>query len=110
MDDCCQEKEAELAAMQATHGRVLRIVLAINAVFFLIEFTAGILANSTALLADSLDMLGDAFVYGLSLFVLSRSVKWKAGASESPKHRRTQSDPGEARRTGLSRKADWWDS
>ena len=81
MDDCCQEKEHELAALQTTHGRVLKIVLAINAVFFLIEFTAGILANSTALLADSLDMLGDAFVYGLSLFVLSRSVKWKAGAS-----------------------------
>ena len=81
MDDCCQEKEHELAALQTTHGRVLKIVLAINAVFFLIEFTAGILANSTALLADSLDMLGDAFVYGLSLFVLSRSVKWKACAS-----------------------------
>jgi cation diffusion facilitator family transporter len=81
MDVCCQEKEHELAVMQATHGRVLRIVLAINVVFFLIEFTAGIFANSTALLADSLDMLGDAFVYGLSLFVLSRSVKWKAGAS-----------------------------
>ena len=81
MDDCCQEKEHELAALQTTHGRVLKIVLAINAVFFLIEFTAGIFANSTALLADSLDMLGDAFVYGLSLFVLSRSVKWKAGAS-----------------------------
>jgi len=81
MDDCCQEKEHELAALQTTHGRVLKIVLAINAVFFLIEFTAGILANSIALLADSLDMLGDAFVYGLSLFVLSRNVKWKAGAS-----------------------------
>jgi cation diffusion facilitator family transporter len=81
MDACCQDKEHELAAMQATHGQVLKIVLAINAVFFLIEFAAGILANSTALLADSLDMLGDSFVYGLSLFVLSRSVKWKAGAS-----------------------------
>ena len=35
MDDCCQEKEHELAALQTTHGRVLKIVLAINAVFFL---------------------------------------------------------------------------
>ena len=81
MDACCQETEHELAALHVTHGRALKIVLAINAVFFLIEFTAGILANSTALLADSLDMLGDSFVYGLSLFVLSRTVKWKAGAS-----------------------------
>ena len=81
MDACCQDKQHELAAMQAAHGRVLKIVLAINAAFFVIEFTAGILANSTALLADSLDMLGDSFVYGLSLFALSRSVKWKAGAS-----------------------------
>lgn len=45
------------------------------------EFFAGIFAHSTALLADSLDMLGDSFVYGLSLYVLSRSVKWKSSAS-----------------------------
>jgi cation diffusion facilitator family transporter len=81
MDACCHEKEEELASLRAGHGRTLRIVLAVNAMFFIIEFCAGILARSTALLADSLDMLGDSLVYGLSLYVLSRSPRWKVSAS-----------------------------
>ena len=67
--------------MRANHARVLWIVLAINSVMFFIEGAAGLLAHSTALLADALDMLGDALVYGFSLFVLNRSVRWQAGAS-----------------------------
>lgn len=59
------------------------IVLAVNATMFAIEFGAGLLVGSTALLADSLDMLGDALVYGFSLFVLSRSAGWRAGAAFS---------------------------
>ena len=34
---------------------------------FVVESVAGVIANSTALLADSVDMLGDAIVYGFSL-------------------------------------------
>jgi Co/Zn/Cd efflux system component len=45
---------------------------------FLVEIIAGLLASSTALLADSLDMLGDSIVYGFSLYVVAKSVKWKA--------------------------------
>jgi Co/Zn/Cd efflux system component len=60
---------------------VLQLVLVINAVMFIVESTAGLLAHSTALLADSLDMLGDAFVYGLSLYALHRSASWRAGAA-----------------------------
>lgn len=60
---------------------MLWIVLAINALMFAVEGTAGLLAHSTALLADALDMLGDALVYGFSLFVLDRSARWQAGAS-----------------------------
>jgi cation diffusion facilitator family transporter len=67
--------------MRANHARVLWIVLAINSMMFVIEGTAGLLAHSTALLADALDMLGDAMVYGFSLFVLDRSARWQAGAS-----------------------------
>lgn len=48
---------------------------------FLIEMAAGIIARSTALLADSLDMLGDALVYALSLYVVSRNKKWKAASA-----------------------------
>ncbi len=53
-------------------------MLALNLSMFGIEFVSGILAGSTALLADSLDMLGDALVYGLSLYAVSKDATWKA--------------------------------
>jgi Co/Zn/Cd efflux system component len=58
--------------------RVLRIVLWINGAMFLVEAAAGLLAHSTALLADSVDMLGDAIVYGFSLWVVARDHAWQA--------------------------------
>ncbi|MEX2373294.1 MAG: cation transporter [Dehalococcoidia bacterium] len=60
---------------------MLIVVLAINAVMFLIEAWAGIAARSVALIADSVDMFGDATVYGLSLYALGRSLRWRAGAA-----------------------------
>ena len=53
-------------------------MLAVNTGMFLVEFAARLAAASTALLADSLDMLGDGFVYGFSLYVVSRNNAWKA--------------------------------
>jgi Co/Zn/Cd efflux system component len=58
--------------------RVLRVVLWVNAGMFAIEFLWGILAHSTSLMADSVDMLGDAVVYGASLYALSRGARWQA--------------------------------
>lgn len=81
MDDCCEQKSLELSQLQVRHGRILYAVLWINAAMFVIEGGAGLVAHSTALLADALDMLGDALVYGFSLFVLTRSVRWQAGAA-----------------------------
>lgn len=81
MASCCENKSCEIEALRASHGRVLWIVLAINAVMFFIEGAAGLAAHSTSLLADSLDMLGDALVYGFSLFVLAKSARWQAGAA-----------------------------
>lgn len=82
-DDCCASKgrELEQLARQADQRRVLIIVLAINAVMFLAEFGAGLVAGSAALMADASDMLGDALVYGLSLYAISRGDRWKAGAA-----------------------------
>lgn len=82
-DDCCSAKEGEIAALgqYADVRRVLQIVLAINLVMFFAEFTAGYFAQSTALMADSVDMLGDALVYILSLYALERSLRWRAGAA-----------------------------
>lgn len=48
---------------------------------FIIEFTMGWMAHSTSLLGDSLDMLGDAVMYGLTLFFLTKSQRSKAKVS-----------------------------
>ena len=83
MSDCCDHKgrELERLALQADQRRVLVVVLALNATMFFVEFGAGLIAGSAALMADSIDMLGDALVYGLSLYALARSPRWKAGAA-----------------------------
>ena len=81
MDSCCETKAEEISGLAGRHKTVLIVVLVINIVLFGVEATAGILANSTSLLADSLDMLGDSLVYGFSLYVLWRSAVWKAKAA-----------------------------
>lgn len=82
-DDCCASKGRELEelAQQAEQRRVLVAVLIINAVMFLAEFGGGLVAGSTALMADALDNLGDALVYGVSLYAIARGERWKAGAA-----------------------------
>ncbi len=83
MDQCCEAKTEELVALRVQQGRILWIVLAVNAVMFCVEFGAGYLASSTALLGDSLDMLGDTFVYAFSLYVLNKSAVWRGRAALS---------------------------
>lgn len=81
MKSCCEDKAGEIAAMQEKHKRVLWIVLALNGLMFFVEGIAGLMAHSTALMADALDMLGDSLVYAFSLFVLAKSKRWQAGAA-----------------------------
>lgn len=81
MDACCEEKAEELKTLRGEHKNVLIVVLFINAVLFVVEAGAGLFAHSTALLADSLDMLGDSLVYGFSLYVLWRTAEWRATAA-----------------------------
>lgn len=78
MTDCYSNAACGIEKLQARQSKTLKIVLAINIGMFLVEFVAGLIAASTVLLADSLDMLGDAFVYGFSLYVVSRNDAWKA--------------------------------
>ena len=61
----------------ARQRRLLWSVLVINAVFFLIEMVAGWFSGSMGLVADSLDMLADALVYGLSLLAVGATVSRK---------------------------------
>ncbi len=81
MSSCCNDKSCALEQLQARQGDTLRIVLALNALMFVVELSAGLLAGSVSLLADSLDMLGDALVYGFSLWVIGRGLAWKARAA-----------------------------
>lgn len=81
MSSCCNDKSCALEQLHARQGATLRVVLALNAVMFLVELGAGLLADSVALLADSLDMLGDALVYAFSLWVVGRGALWKARAA-----------------------------
>ncbi len=78
MADCCSNTACELEKLRAKQSRTLKIVLVINITMFFIEIVAGLIASSTALIGDSLDMLGDALVYGFSLYVVARTDTWKA--------------------------------
>ena len=82
-DDCCSRKGDTIAELALKKGlrRVLIIVMAINFVMFAVEFGGGVWAHSSALMADSVDMFGDALVYALSLYALGRGARWEAGAA-----------------------------
>ena len=56
-------------------------MLTINAVMFVTEFTAGWFAESSALIADSLDMLADAAVYSVALYGASRGPRAQVRAA-----------------------------
>jgi len=77
MKDCCKVR----TDIPERQRRVLQVVLWINVAMFVAESVAGILASSTSLLADSVDMLGDAIVYGFSLYVVTRGAVWQARAA-----------------------------
>ncbi len=77
-EHCCQHKAKELQKLQKRQSKVLWIILAINAVMFVVEFSGGIKAASLSLTGDSLDMLGDALVYGCSLYVIKKGKKAQA--------------------------------
>ena len=78
MADCCEDKTCAIEALKKRQSGTLKIVLAINAIMFVVVFAAGLLAASTALMSDSLDNLGDAMTYALSLYVISRTNRDKA--------------------------------
>lgn len=67
---------SELAGNK-TEWRTLWTVLLINFAFFVIEMLYGWFSSSMALIADSLDMLADSFVYGLSLMAVGHVVTKK---------------------------------
>lgn len=80
--------DADLARAQSAVTRenvaerkVLWPLLAINALMFVVEMGAGLIAQSTGLIAESLDMFADAAVYGLALYAVGRSIKMQVRAA-----------------------------
>jgi cation diffusion facilitator family transporter len=74
-----EENEFDEAA--ELERRTLWILLAINGAMFLVEAVAGWLADAAGLVADSLDMLADASVYGIVLYAVGRSRRLQASAA-----------------------------
>lgn len=77
MSDCC-DNDCTIEALRERQRGTLQIVLGINAVMFLVIVVAALYGDSSALLADSFDNLGDALTYGLSLYAVSRGAATKA--------------------------------
>lgn len=66
-----------------TERKLLWQVLIINFLFFALELTTGFISNSMGLVADSLDMLADSFVYGLALFAVGGTVILKKNIAKA---------------------------
>ena len=82
IDDQSLSEAMDIAdAENSKQSKVLIWLLAINATMFVIEFIVGIIAQSTGLIADSLDMFADAAVYGLALYAVGRSDQLKLKAA-----------------------------
>lgn len=80
----CGCDEQAVALENAANGRrrrVLWMVLAINAVMFAGEFGAALWADSSALMADSADNLGDMLTYAISLAVVGGALRHRARAA-----------------------------
>lgn len=80
MSACCGHKK-DFDGMSAEYRRILWWVIAINAIMFGVEMISGIGAQSQALQADALDFLADSLTYGLSLWVIGKSITIRSNAA-----------------------------
>lgn len=67
----------------ASEARTLKLLLGINGAMFVFELIVGLIAQSTGLIADSLDMFADAAVYGLALYAVGHSAAMKVKAAQT---------------------------
>jgi cobalt-zinc-cadmium efflux system protein len=66
---------------QSDERKTLWIVLLLNLAIAIGFLIAGITGDSSALIANGIDNLSDAVVYGLSLLALSHGIIWKTRAA-----------------------------
>ena len=69
------------ADVQARERRVLLVVLALNVLLVVVLAIAGVLGDSSGLIANALDNASDSVVYAISLFAVGRGARWKARAA-----------------------------
>jgi cation diffusion facilitator family transporter len=79
---CCENKCDSLKGLVQKQKKILWIVLSINAVMFFVEYLLGFFAHSQALMADSLDMFGDALAYASTLYVINMNLRAKVRSSQ----------------------------
>ena len=80
-DATTEDMEPGAAAEDAAEARTLKILLGINGAMFVLEIVVGFMAQSTGLIADSVDMFADAAVYGLALFAVGKAAAQKLRAA-----------------------------
>lgn len=81
MSKSCEDNCTPTTTPNASFRKVLWICLIINGAMFGIEIVAGLMSGSVSLQSNALDFLGDALNYIVSLYVLEKSLKWRAYSS-----------------------------
>lgn len=81
MAGCGCTNNVKFDGLSASYIKILWVVIAINAVMFMVEGSASLISNSMALSADALDFLGDSLTYGLTLLAIGHSLRWRASAA-----------------------------
>jgi len=78
---CCSHTSAASPAVDPRYRKVLWAALVLNALMFVVELGASWTSGSVSLMADSMDFMGDAVNYGLSLAVLAMAASVRSKAA-----------------------------
>lgn len=82
MGDCLSDTSGQpLEVIGNAQRRALLNVLVLNAGLAAVLLVGGLMADSSALMANALDNLSDALAYGVSYFAVARSQRWRAIAA-----------------------------
>ena len=78
---CHDHCHDQFEGVSARYKRVLIVVVAINAMMFIIEMAYGVVGESQALKADALDFLGDSATYALSLWAIGKPISTRSNVA-----------------------------
>jgi cobalt-zinc-cadmium efflux system protein len=73
----------EMTSEDREQRQTLLVVLILNALLFVGLGLAGLIADSSALLANAVDNASDAAVYLISFLAVGRAASWKRGAARA---------------------------